>query len=229
MKNFIHGFLLGFLLKKSFKKHIFNVINIFHKLKLNNKNLLQYRNKFYLLVDIKNEELYKENFINDKLQPGWNYIEKDNCIKIPIDDDILKYVTDNKFFIQVKDVLLSQTTLDIELFQNIGNVTFYIEYYVNNICYINLYNVESIIGYTDFSDNEINNSDIICITLIKNDTVEYVTNQYKRYNINLLQSFNKYSYRDLFINLNLKHSLNDYKVQIIRKNKFNIYEMNELI
>jgi hypothetical protein len=231
MNNFVKGFILGVLLKKHFVNGIQNVIlegcNIAHKLKLLHiKKDSQNVNKSFLLFFINNETLFRENFPYGKLQPGWEYNELNKYIKIDLDDAFMDYVDKNNLFIEVNQLLLEQVTLDIPFFETFSTPILYVQYSLDDKKYINCYNMDSVLGYLDFTtENEIINN-IICVTLQKDQKNEYVTKHFSKF-LNNGTSSGRILFKHVFGLLDLQYPITEYKVHIVKNNTILLYEMND--
>jgi hypothetical protein len=212
IKPNISGIIIGFLLKDKIKELvggiIYHTLNTFHKIKNNGvENTLQEEGKIkdiFFISKITNQEVFNENFKNNvknnvTLQPVWDFYERKNVIKIPLDQDFIKFLnTINDYevsfqdFINIKNKDEYYVTLDIPFFESFSDVYLYINYTIDDRNYTNVYNKNYNICSNDFKMNK--NSfktfynNIICSSFEykKNNKVkiEYATNYAKMFTNN---------------------------------------------
>uniref|UniRef100_A0A6C0I8F6 Uncharacterized protein n=1 Tax=viral metagenome TaxID=1070528 RepID=A0A6C0I8F6_9ZZZZ len=186
MKPFWRGILCGILLKdkiiNTFKLLVFNGLNVFHNF---NSNLINIHpkdgiHKIDLVIKVKNEELLHENFLNG-FQPGWKYFKNKKVLKIQLEHDSYEYLNQSLNILEFLESIDPHgehvISLDIPLFNLIGELYLYITYYVNDQPFINVYNKSQLLDF-EIKNNSFN---ILCCSLKYGEKNEYFTNYIKMF------------------------------------------------
>ena len=217
MNSFISGFITGLFLKNK----LFNVlkglyiqtIQLYHQNKpLQNK----IKNKSYFICKITNTELFHELFPDypntPKVQPYWEYYPNKQVIKIKLDDDVFNF-----------EEFKYKTTLDLDFFKKIGKVYIYVDYYMENKKFTNIYHEEENTLNVDLSKY----NSIICATIKHNENLEYITKYFKQFlnnKVNITPELLLLHYDKLDINLT-----NTIQLHLVNTKNINICSLNESI
>lgn len=220
MINFCVGFLFGIVLKDKFVDLVFNGLKQFYK-----KNENEGIQKISFVCKIENTLLFNELFPDhpnksvNKVQPYWDYFPNKQIIKIKLDDELCNLDFNS---INIKE-LIQHTTLDLEFFEQLGQVYIYIHY---NNKYINVYYEDfDIISSDDFIVKQ-PKLDFICATLKNNTTTEYVSkelNMYTNSNVPITPEI-------VILNIDTLDINTDFiKLTLVHKNNIQEYLSKEII
>ena len=190
MREFLGGFLAGIFLKNKLcwfiKSSIANSSRLYHSIHKNKKvKIDKVVQKISFVCVVKNHELFKEKFPTGKVQPYWKYFPNKNVIKIVLDNEIVNYFNYSldDLNLSIKDVIM-MSTLDYSFFQGLGNLYLYIDYFLHENKYTNIYNELSIIHQINTNkENSLRNkySDIICASISYDNKVEYISSYFKSF------------------------------------------------
>jgi hypothetical protein len=223
--NFYTGFLAGVLLKDKVLGILGNGISrgitVYHKLhkrKIKSKN-----NKVYLVCKIIDHELFNDYFpvrnTKSRVQPHWEYNVSKGVFKINLEDPNLEC--------EVKE-LLDRSGLDIEFFESFCELSVYVNYFHENLEYINIYQTSEKILPEDLNVKETRLSrkykNIVCATFNMDGKTVYLTKYLKKFLNNT---------KDITIEqmLNYNDEINTLKgdLQIVDSKIIKMYSVNEKI
>jgi hypothetical protein len=224
--NFYTGFLAGVLLKDKLLcvlgRGISRGITFYHKL---HKSKVQQKNKkVYLICKITDNELFNEYFpvlnTNSRVQPHWEYNSVKGVIKIELEEmgNLECVVFD----------YLESTGIDIEFFESFCELNVYINYFHENLEYINIYNIYQTITGDDFELKETGLSkkykNLVCATFNVDGKTFYLTKYFKKF----LNNTNEITIEQM---LNYNDEINTLKgdLQIVDSKIIKIYSVNEKI
>ncbi len=190
MNNFQRGFILGVVLSKNVFKVATLIVNRTLEYYYNNEDSkVRYRpdgiSDITFVCKVKNEEKFLEIFPESKVQPYWDYCKEKKTIKIKMDSVFIEHLKTLTDVPQTFEQLFNSmdihkehfVTLDLDFFRNLGDCTFYIDYYIDSVKYVTFCNDS--VEYT--SNNLIvrDNPEFICASIKVGTSTFYMSKEYK--------------------------------------------------
>jgi len=190
---FAKGFVLGFLIND-----MFNKIQTIKKNKTQQKNNCSIKS-IHFISHIKDHTLFNDTFPDYtnvyKVQPGWNYFNKKNSIKINLGNEIVNYLNtylsvDDSFeftydqLFNLKEFGNFLIDIDINLFKIFGDGYIYINYLIDNKEFINVYTQHDEILSSQFQYYTFQSNELVKVLLTDTnyqDQKEDITEYYKMF------------------------------------------------
>lgn len=231
MKEFISGLITGILLKDVIINLLQQSAIVFYKFKGNLKSIKSFNypiENIYFICKITNQKIFNDFFPENKIQPNWKYYSEKQCLKIELDESLVKYLNKNHFNVSFNDFFeLNENnqkfiTLYLPFFQKFGDNYIYIEYFIDSQKFINIYSNEQILKNTDFElkDTELKRkySNFICGAIKYGVGNEYISNYFRSF----LNNEQLLTPELLLLNYD-KLDISDFKLSILNNQKMEMY------